>query len=454
MERESARRDGARMGIHVNDKLLIFGGAGVAVAAIAGAFLLRPLPDPQGQANAPESAPVSAPADTAASPEAGASDASAPPAAAPVEPEGPRLAQLAVEADGMSLIFGLASPGAEVAIEVDGETVDVVAADATGSFQSYPALGYSDSPRMLAFVEDPDGVARRSPERYVINANPAPLPDPGTALAEAATQAEPGPSEAPEAAEDVTIAAVNEPATSTTERAPVERDDDAAGQAAPTIEAEVPDSPTEPEAGSVPTIPETQPAPDTPPEATGPVLAVGEDGVRVVQPGRAPDTPPEVMSSVALDTITYDPEGEVVLAGRASGAGFVRVYVDNQPVGTLPVDADGRWRTDLPQVDTGVYTLRIDEVDAEGEVVSRIESPFRREDPETVAAVMAEETADPDFTVATRTIQPGNTLWAIAEERYGAGILYVEVYEANRDRIRDPDLIYPGQVFTLPEVAQ
>jgi nucleoid-associated protein YgaU len=160
------------------------------------------------------------------------------------------------------------------------------------------------------------------------------------------------------------------------------------------------------------------------------------------------------MSSVALDTITYDPEGEVVLAGRAIGAGFVRVYVDNQPVGTLPVDADGRWRTDLPQVDTGVYTLRIDEVDAEGEVVSRIESPFRREDPETVAAVMAEETADPDFTVATRTIQPGNTLWAIAEERYGAGILYVEVYEANRDRIRDPDLIYPGQVFTLPEVAQ
>ncbi|NBD31090.1 MAG: LysM peptidoglycan-binding domain-containing protein [Alphaproteobacteria bacterium] len=368
----------------------------------------------------------------------------------------------------MSLIFGLASPGADVAIEVDGETVDVVAADSTGSFQSYPELGYSDSPRLLAFVEDPDGAARRSPERYVINANPAPRPEPGAALAEAAPQAATRQPETPDAVEDVTIAETDDPgpptapATDTAtaaDTATAVRDDDANGSApapAPTIEAEAPVSPAAPVAGSVPAVPEPPasepPAPES--DATGPVLAVGEDGVRVVQPNRAPDTPPEVLSSVALDTITYDPEGEVILAGRASGEGFVRVYVDNRPVGTLPVDADGRWRTDLPQVDTGIYTLRIDEVDAEGEVVSRIESLFRREDPQTVAAVMSEETADPDFTVATRTIQPGNTLWAIAEERYGAGILYVEVYEANRDRIRDPDLIYPGQVFTLPEVTQ
>ena len=60
---------------------------------------------------------------------------------------------------------------------------------------------------------------------------------------------------------------------------------------------------------------------------------------------------------------------------------------------------------------------------------------------------MAEQTARPDFNVAVRTVQPGNTLWAIARERYGRGILYVAVYEANRDLIRDPDLIYPGQVF-------
>lgn len=49
------------------------------------------------------------------------------------------------------------------------------------------------------------------------------------------------------------------------------------------------------------------------------------------------------------------------------------------------------------------------------------------------------------------TVQPGFTLWAIAQGQYGDGILYVQVFDANRDRIRDPDLIYPGQVFTLPE---
>jgi nucleoid-associated protein YgaU len=50
----------------------------------------------------------------------------------------------------------------------------------------------------------------------------------------------------------------------------------------------------------------------------------------------------------------------------------------------------------------------------------------------------------------TVTVQPGVTLWASARDRFGDGVLYVQVYEANKDRIRDPDLIYPGQVFTVP----
>ena len=48
------------------------------------------------------------------------------------------------------------------------------------------------------------------------------------------------------------------------------------------------------------------------------------------------------------------------------------------------------------------------------------------------------------------TVQPGFTLWRIATETLGEGVLYVQVFEANKDQIRDPDLIYPGQVFTIP----
>ncbi|GAB1363633.1 hypothetical protein MASR1M32_28690 [Rhodobacter sp.] len=50
----------------------------------------------------------------------------------------------------------------------------------------------------------------------------------------------------------------------------------------------------------------------------------------------------------------------------------------------------------------------------------------------------------------TVTVQPGHTLWAIAKGELGEGVLYVQVYEANREAIRNPDLIFPGQVFTIP----
>jgi nucleoid-associated protein YgaU len=59
-------------------------------------------------------------------------------------------------------------------------------------------------------------------------------------------------------------------------------------------------------------------------------------------------------------------------------------------------------------------------------------------------------TANSQPATVTITVQPGFTLWAIARDRFGDGVLYVQVFEANRDRISDPDLIFPGQVFTLP----
>lgn len=47
-------------------------------------------------------------------------------------------------------------------------------------------------------------------------------------------------------------------------------------------------------------------------------------------------------------------------------------------------------------------------------------------------------------------VQPGNSLWRIARRTLGGGIHYSEIYQANRDQIRDPNLIYPGQIFTVP----
>ena len=47
-------------------------------------------------------------------------------------------------------------------------------------------------------------------------------------------------------------------------------------------------------------------------------------------------------------------------------------------------------------------------------------------------------------------IQPGNNLWNISRVIYGRGIEYTTIYEANKDQIRNPHWIYPGQIFMTP----
>jgi nucleoid-associated protein YgaU len=160
-------------------------------------------------------------------------------------------------------------------------------------------------------------------------------------------------------------------------------------------------------------------------------------------------TAPIAPGDVALDSISYDDEGDVLLSGRGSTAAFVRIYLDNTPVTTSRIREDGRWRVQLPEVDTGTYTLRIDQIDSRGQVLARVESPFLRES----AAVLERVVAADGGAVSSVTIQPGNTLWGISRERYGDGMQYVRIYDANKERIRDPDLIYPGQIFDLPATA-
>jgi nucleoid-associated protein YgaU len=176
-----------------------------------------------------------------------------------------------------------------------------------------------------------------------------------------------------------------------------------------------------------------------------PVVMIADDnGVRVIQS----DTD-KAESDVALDTISYDDEGDVALAGRGQPSGFVRIYLDNTPISTAAMDATGQWNTALSEIDPGIYTLRIDQLDPTGQVSSRLETPFKRESIGTLQSQLLalEEPAR----INVVTVQPGNTLWAIARERYGMGILYVRVFEANRDKIRDENLIYPGQIFELPD---
>ena len=169
-------------------------------------------------------------------------------------------------------------------------------------------------------------------------------------------------------------------------------------------------------------------------EGSGPKIIIAEsDGKIIVQEQN--DVAPKIQP-LSLDTINYAASGDVILAGRASSEQIVRVYVDNKPV-VLGEVTDGKWNFEIPNIEEGIYTLRVDAINNEGKVVDRVESPFQR-----VIREMEDGQA---------TIQPGFTLWKLAELKYGFGMRYVQIFEANRDSIKDPDLIYPGQVFQIPE---
>ena len=64
-----------------------------------------------------------------------------------------------------------------------------------------------------------------------------------------------------------------------------------------------------------------------------------------------------------------------------------------------------------------------------------------------------EAAPEPAATPGQIIIQPGNNLWKLSRQIYGKGIMYTVIYEANKDQIRKPELIYPGQVFLTPDAA-
>lgn len=178
-------------------------------------------------------------------------------------------------------------------------------------------------------------------------------------------------------------------------------------------------------------------------------LSDGTDNPLILKKRRGGAGPTELMQSpggaggdvsLSLDVVDYDEEGRLQLSGRSLPGAVVRIYLDNALIGDTTTDAAGRWSmTPGKAVPPGLYALRLDHVGPDGKVVSRIELPFTR-------AEVTEEMNWQDRVV----VQPGNSLWRIARHAYGSGFEYSVIYEANSEQIRNPDLIYPGQIFALP----
>jgi hypothetical protein len=162
---------------------------------------------------------------------------------------------------------------------------------------------------------------------------------------------------------------------------------------------------------------------------------------------QVPDAKGDVSEAkdLSLGSVNYDDKGTLELSGRGQPGNQITVYVNNQPVGTAIVDSEGNWSL-IPDesIPAGNHTLRIDQHDENGKVISRVELPFQKTPASDV--VLAQESGN-----LSAIVQPGNSLWRIARRVYGEGMEYTVIYQANQDQIRDPDLIYPGQIFTLPQ---
>ena len=121
------------------------------------------------------------------------------------------------------------------------------------------------------------------------------------------------------------------------------------------------------------------------------------------------------------------PDGAVpILAakdGEAPPGVPVRIYVDNRPAAMVVGDAKGAWAAGLDEaLPPGTYTLRVDQLDAGGQTVARIETPFTR-----VSEPPVEGNLQVDYVV----VQPGNSLWRIARrERIQAWAPTLALYVA------------------------
>jgi hypothetical protein len=145
---------------------------------------------------------------------------------------------------------------------------------------------------------------------------------------------------------------------------------------------------------------------------------------------------------LALSTLDYDDAGHVTVTGQATPGVVVRVYINDNLVAEGAAGSDGRWKLTPPDpLAPGKHTLRLDRLASDGKPVARLELPFDR-------VVVAPSTKEGLRLIVVR----GDNLWNIARAHYGVGYHHTVIYGANKEQIRNPDLIYPGQVFSLPKV--
>lgn len=385
--------------------LLITVGVGVVIVAIGLNYVLW-------QEEATEVAP---PAEQAAARDAGRS---APPVARKAKKnasEPLRFDVVRVTPEGEAVMAGRAKPGSTVTILDKEKSLGEVTADERGEWVFVPEKPLASGSRQLGLeIRKKSGEAVQSESVVVLV-----VPEKGKDIAGR-------PTETPSQPLALMVPRKGTGPSTVLQKPAIGKQEPAAGP--PRF------------AALAPTPGATPPATGAAPPATR--ALPGGSLAAVPEPAAAPAKPSGggMGAGLSVDTVDYDDAGRLSLSGHARPGALVQLYLNNRFIGRARAGSDGIWRLSPDRtVVPGLYTLRVDHVDANGKVLARLAFPFARAEPLTGIR--------PGTVVV---VQPGNSLWRLARRAYGDGIQYTMIFEANRDQIRDPDLIYPGQVFTLP----
>ena len=195
-----------------------------------------------------------------------------------------------------------------------------------------------------------------------------------------------------------------------------------------------------------------------------------------------PSAPKPMAGAVVVELVEIEPGGKFHASGRARPGAGLRLYLNDTFVASVTAGADGRFAVTINEgVAPGSYRVRLDEVEPNsGAARARAEVPFKVPDTMVASSVLKQAKASkaPDITasgqpqlaaavatvlpdgglpstvvvpkIATTTVSRGDSLWRLSRHTYGVGTRYAVIYNANREQIRNPNLIHPGQIFVLP----
>ncbi|MGA1019480.1 MAG: LysM peptidoglycan-binding domain-containing protein, partial [Candidatus Puniceispirillales bacterium] len=147
--------------------------------------------------------------------------------------------------------------------------------------------------------------------------------------------------------------------------------------------------------------------------------------------------PDVIVPKITIRMIEAISPDQMVVSGSIEGEGSVEVMIANTLAVTNIEDDSYMAKAAIPAEDR--FAVAVSMSDEEGTILSSAKIVLNKS--------KLDETLSGNALIV---VQKGDALWRIAYKTYGQGIRYVDIYQSNQKEIGDPNLIYPDQVFVVP----